>query len=114
LIDKAMLIQSHAGVRLIALSTIYNKGDFERLGAYISEHFNEAALAIEAAESRLEDLRGQFEQAGKVRVRQLLAYDKYHVVVMHDTQTGVMVLEDVQVEEDYPHKISAHTRQLVI
>ncbi|MBE0688644.1 MAG: hypothetical protein IH587_00805 [Anaerolineae bacterium] len=114
MIDKAMLVQSHAGVRLIALATLYNKGDFERLGAYISEHFNEAALAVEAAELRLDDLRGQFEQAGKVRVRQLLAYDKYHVVVMHDTQAGVMVLEDLQVEEDYPHKISAHTRQVVV
>ncbi|MCC6616715.1 MAG: hypothetical protein IT320_24790 [Anaerolineae bacterium] len=114
MIDKSLLVQSHAGVRLIALATLFNKGDFERLSAYISEHFNEAALAVEDAESRLEDMREQFEQAGKVRVRQLLAYDKHHVVVMHDTQAGMMVLEDLQVEEDYPHKISAHTRQVVV
>jgi uncharacterized protein YjaZ len=47
-------------------------------------------------------------------VRQLVAHDKHHVVVLLETQHGGMLLEDLMVEEGYPHKISSHTRQSVV
>ena len=101
-------------MRLIALSTLYNKADFERLHAYIDEHFTANALAVEATAVRLQSLRDQFEGGGKVRVQQVIAYDPHQVIVMLASERGVLILEDLQVEADYPHKIKAHTRQIVL
>jgi hypothetical protein len=111
--DKDVLARSHAGIRLIAIATLFNRGDFDRLSTYMTEHFNSVALQVESVDSRLEDLRGQFAAAGKVRVLQVIAYDPHHVVVMLEGQTGQLMLEDLQVEEEYPHKISAHLRQMI-
>lgn len=111
--DKDILARSHAGIRLIALATLFNTGDFDRIRSYISEHFNDVALQVETPESRVEEMRDHFALAGKVRVHQVIAYDKYHVVVMLESQSGHLLLEDLEVEEDYPHKVSSHLRQLV-
>lgn len=112
--DKDILARSHAGVRLIALATFYNKGDFQRIRAYMKEHYTEEALEASPVALRLAEMREQFRNEGKVRVRQLVAHDKHHVVVLLETQNGGMLLEDLVVEEDYPHKISSHTRQSLV
>jgi hypothetical protein len=112
--DKDILARSHAGVRLIALATLYNKGDFTRIRAYIRDHYTAAALEVSPLALRLAEMREQFRNEGKVRVRQLVAHDKHHVVVLLETQNGGMLLEDLVVEEEYPHKISSHTRQSVV
>jgi hypothetical protein len=112
--DRDILARSHAGVRLIALATLYNKGDFRRLRAYMKDHYTAGALEASPIALRLAEMREQFRNDGKVRVRQLVAHDKYHVVVLLETQNDGMLLEDVVVEEEYPHKISAHTRQSVV
>ncbi len=114
MIDKDVLIRSHAGMRLIALAALYNKGDFERLHAYIDDHFTADALATEKTAARLQALREQFEAGGKVRVQQVIAHGPYQVVVMMASERGLVILEDLQVEADYPHKIKAHTRQIVL
>jgi hypothetical protein len=112
--DKDALARSHAGIRLIALATFYNKGDFTRIRAYMREHFLPAVLDAEPIALRIANLREQHRTQGKVRVKQVIAYDKHHVVVLLATEQGGAILEDLTVEEDYPHKISAHTRQLVV
>jgi hypothetical protein len=66
--DKGTLITSSAGMRLIALQTLFNWGDFERLRAYIAEHFAESAIEAQSADSRLAALQTALEQSGKVRV----------------------------------------------
>lgn len=112
--DKDILARSHAGVRLIALATLYNKGDFQRIRAYMKDHYTDGALATSPIALRLAEMREQFRNEGKVRVRQLVAHDKHHVVVLLETQHGGMLLEDLMVEEGYPHKISSHNRQSVV
>lgn len=112
--DKDILARSHAGVRLIALATFYNKGDFQRIRAYMKEHYTVAALDVSPIALRLAEMREQFRNEGKVKVRQLVAHDKYHVVVLLETQHGGLLLEDLVVEQEYPHKISGHTRQAVV
>jgi hypothetical protein len=107
------LARSHAGIRLIAMASIYNQGDFDRLKIYVCEHFNSLALQTESADSRVDDLLAQYRAVGRVRVRQVVAYDEHHVVVMLDSEQGHLLLEDLEVEADYPHKITAHMRQLV-
>ena len=112
--DKDVLARSHAGIRLIVLATLYNQGDFTRIRAYLREHFLPLALEQEPVALRIANLREQFRAQGKVRVKQVVAYDKHHVVVLLATQNGGTILEDLTVQEEYPHKISAHTRQMVI
>ncbi len=112
--DKDILARSHAGMRLIALATLYNKGDFQRIRAYMKAHYTPGALDVIPIALRLAEMREQFRGEGKVRVHQLVAHDKHHVVVLLETQNGGMLLEDLVVEEDYPHLISAHTRQTVV
>jgi len=107
-------MRSNAGMRLIALATIYNKGDFARLRAYMKEHFTVSALETVPVALRLAELRDQFRTAGKVRVRQVVTYDKHRVVAILSSEHGGNFIEDIAVEEDYPHKVSAHSRQMLV
>jgi hypothetical protein len=112
--DKDILARSHAGIRLIALATLYNKGDFTRVRAYLKENFAPEALEQSPVALRLAEMREQYRETGKVRVQQVLTYDKHHVVVLLATQNSGMILEDLRVEEPYPHRIVSHQRQTVV
>jgi hypothetical protein len=111
--DKNILARSHAGMRLIALATLYNQGDFPRIRAYLREHYTPEALEVSSPALRLAEMREQMRTLGKVKVRQVVAHDKHHVVVLLETQSSGLLLEDISVEVDYPHRVIAHTRQQV-
>ena len=104
--DKTALKISNAGMRLIAQQMLLNRGDPDRLRTFISESYTDAALESESAEERLAALQTAHFQTGKLKVMQVLATDKHHVVVLMQAQgDGAMVLNELRVEEDYPHRI---------
>jgi hypothetical protein len=104
---QAHLKQSHAGMRLIALLTLYNQGDFTRLRAYIADNYVPAALAEQSADERIRDFENGYAARGKLRVEQVAAIGKYQaVVVMQAQQDGQYHALQVAVEEDFPHRIT--------
>ncbi|MEO8377921.1 MAG: hypothetical protein ABI579_09650 [Candidatus Sumerlaeota bacterium] len=104
--DKLALRVSQAGMRFIAQMTIYNSGDFERLRKYIEESYHPDMLAQESVEDRIAIFREQYDRIGKVRIKQVVGGGKHHVIVVLGTEReeGYLVNE-MQVEEDYPHRI---------
>ncbi|MBZ0299651.1 MAG: hypothetical protein K8J31_07930 [Anaerolineae bacterium] len=106
--DKGALITSQAGMRLIAQQTLLNRGDFARLRGYIAENYATAALDSQPVQDRLEDLQALAEQAGKLRVYQVVGASKHQAVaVMEAQRSDAFYMLQVAVEEDYPHKITA-------
>jgi hypothetical protein len=103
--DSQQLAASHAGLRLIALLTFYNQGAVDRLRAYLKEHLAESALEEEPASSRLAALKVLSSEAGRLKVRQVVAADKHHVVALLHGERGGIVLTDLEVSADYPHRI---------
>ncbi len=108
--DKTALKSSRAGMRLIAQTAVFNNGDTGRLQAYIQDNYSPDALAQQPPEARLQQFEHLQQQAGKLRVQQVMATSDYHVVVMlggqHDAGD---YFSEVKVEEEYPHKITAFT-----
>jgi hypothetical protein len=105
--DKIALRISQAGMRFIAQMTIYNAGDFDRLSKYISDSYHPDALASEPLSERLDDFCYQFETFGKVRVRQVIGTGKHHVLVLLEAEkSDDFFLNELKVEEDYPHHIT--------
>lgn len=105
--DRVALRISQAGMRFIAQMTIYNSGDFERLSQFISESYHAGALANDPLDERLDDFRYQYETLGKVRVRQVIGTGKHHVLVLLEAEkSDSFFLNELKVEEDYPHHIT--------
>ncbi|MEP7294126.1 MAG: hypothetical protein ABI835_20225 [Chloroflexota bacterium] len=108
--DKLALRISQAGMRLIAQMTIYNSGDFERLQTYLVENYHPDLLAVEALDERIDDFRYQYETLGRVRVRQVIGTGKHHVMVLLEAErSDDYFLNELKVEEDYPHRISEYS-----
>ena len=108
------LARSHAGMRLIAQMTLYNRGDFERLRTFVDESYTAGALEVMSAKDRLLDLKMTYRLAGKMRVRQVVAAGPHRVVAMVQGQkNNGMYLAQIAVEEDYPHKIVDYHHQLL-
>jgi hypothetical protein len=106
--DKLALRISQAGMRFIAQMTIYNSGDFERLRQFISESYHPDLLASMSVEERVAEFRSWYQTLGKVRVKQVIGTGKHHVIVLVETQTGDgYFLNELKVEEDYPHRVIA-------
>ncbi len=104
---QAHLTQSNAGMRLIALLTLYNQGDFDRLRAYITDHYAPPALAEADAGTQLADWRDRRAALGKLRVEQVVAIGKHQaVVVVQAQQAGDYHALQVAVEEDFPHRVT--------
>jgi hypothetical protein len=104
--DKLTLRTSQAGMRFIAQMTIYNSGDFERLRKYIDESYHPDLLTEQSVDARIAELREWHEAAGKIKVRQVIGTSKHHVIVLLDADlTDSYWLNDLTVEEDYPHRI---------
>ena len=104
--DKLALRISQAGMRFIAQMTIYNGGDFERLRVYIAENYHPELLAQRSVDERVAELREQYDWLGKVRVQQVIATGKNQVIVLLATQkVEGYFLNEMQVEEDYPHRV---------
>lgn len=97
-------------MRFIAQMTIYNSGDFRRLRAFIREGYHESALEAESLAERLAVFRQMYGAVGRVRVRQLIATDKHHVVLLVEAEkTEGLFLNDLEVHPEYPHQIMAYS-----
>lgn len=105
--DQAALTTSSAGMRLIAQLTLFNRGDFKRLRAFIAESYAPAALEAEILPARLAELRGHYASGGPLRVCQVIAADKYQVIALTQAhRTGALFYTELAVEDDYPHRIT--------
>ncbi|MAU10490.1 MAG: hypothetical protein CL607_11755 [Anaerolineaceae bacterium] len=105
-VDVITLRKSQAGMRFIAQMHIYNMANSARLRTFITDSYQENLLAQTSADDRLDALLAQAADIGKVKVKQVLAANEYHVAVIMEAekQPGYFYTE-VKVEEDYPHKI---------
>jgi hypothetical protein len=109
--DKTALTASNAGIRLIALTTILNKGDFARLRQYIADNYHAGVLAETPVSMRLAELKAAHRLAGKLRVKQVIAADKHQVIAAIESERGSQFIARVTVEEDYPHKVLDYSLQ---
>ncbi len=50
---RQQLTRSHAGMRLVAQLSIFNKGDFDRLRQFMTNYYTEEALADMSLKARL-------------------------------------------------------------
>jgi hypothetical protein len=108
--DQAALTGSSAGMRLLAQMTLFNRGDFDRLGTFIAESYTPAALADEPPAAALERLRDLRASAGPLRVYQVIASDPHRLIALAQSRlSGALFYMDIAVEDDYPHRITAFT-----
>lgn len=104
--DKEALKGSSAGMRLIALVTLYNGGVTERFAQFMGDSLHADLVAEKPVEARVAEFTQLRVQLGKLRVRQVIASAKEHVLVLLAGETGPDALFEVRVEEDYPHAIT--------
>lgn len=111
---KSLLASTAVGRRLIALLTIWNSGDLDRLKVYIADNYTPDALAKYDLETRLEWHIALREQIGRLRMEQIMASEDHAVIlVLKAEQGGVFYYCDMRVTDDYPHKIQVfNLRQL--
>jgi uncharacterized protein with GYD domain len=103
---KHHLVRSHAGVRLIAQLTFFNRGDFERLRTYLQDNYAAEALSAISAKARLAELKAIYRLNGKMRVEQVVAAGEHEVIVALEAERGDAVyLAQLLVHEEYPHKV---------
>ena len=106
-VDHRLLSHSQAGMRLIAQATIYNKAEFDRLLDYIRGTYAPAALEDGGADERLRFFRDTHAALGRLKVLHVVSAEKHHVVVVMEAEHGDdYFVNDLEVEEDYPHRIT--------
>lgn len=106
--NRLLLGRTPVGRRLIALITLFNNQDEERLRQFVAEGYSAALLDESPVNTRLNQLADLFAEAGKLRVQQVLASDEHRVIVLAQAQTtGDFYTCEMAVESDYPHKITA-------
>ena len=106
-INKQLLTQTPVGMRLIALMTLYNSGNFSRLRSYVAESYHPSLLEGQAVGAIVAVLKAQRRLLGKARVREVVGSDKYEVVVLMESENDDrMSLVDMAIEEEYPHLIT--------
>ncbi|QPC82478.1 hypothetical protein G4Y79_22785 [Phototrophicus methaneseepsis] len=112
-VDVVTLRKSQAGMRFIAQMHIYNMADAERLRTFITESYHDDVLAQADADTQLAQMQAQYTAVGKVKVKQVLAANEYHVIVVMQAQKqpGMYFYVEVKVEEEYPHKIIGYMFQ---
>ncbi|RMG86443.1 MAG: hypothetical protein D6712_07545 [Chloroflexi bacterium] len=103
---KQVLMKTQVGLRFIAMMAIYAKGDMERLRQYIAEYYTDDALASKSVEERLAEFEVAHEQVGRFRVQQLMGLSDYQAIIITETEKGGgFYMHQMQVEEEYPHKV---------
>jgi hypothetical protein len=114
--DQRALVTSSAGMRLIAQTTLYNSGDLARLQDFIANNYTTASLAEESALRRAQAWGIVRAQIGRLRVRQVIGFDKLHVIVLMQAEyePDALFLNEVFVEEGYPHKIALYLHQALM
>jgi hypothetical protein len=108
MIDQQALVTSQAGMRLVAILTLLNKGDFARLRQYLREHYTDGALEENPAPTRLAELKMLRAEEGRQRFRQVVGVEKHRVVALTDGEHGSLFIHELMCEDDYPHKVTAH------
>lgn len=104
--NKQLLSQSVAGMRFIAMATLYNRGDFGRLRQYFSEYFSPALFEEQSLSSQVALLKAQRRLYGGLRVRQVVGVGKYEVVVLVESQVEERLsVFHLAVDEEYPHMV---------
>lgn len=105
--DKLALQSSQAGMRLLAQLHLYNQHEVARLEQFLADSYHDALIAQQDVSQRLAALQAQYETLGRMKVRQVLATSKHHVIVAlaaeHDERYFYI---ELKVEDDYPHKIT--------
>lgn len=110
--DKLALRASQAGMRFIAQTHIYNQANWQRLHTFISDSYKAELLEQEDTDARLAIFQNLYEQVGRQKVKQVLATHEHHVIVVTETEReGAFYYVEVQVEDDYPHQITAFMQQ---
>ena len=102
---QAHLIPSNAGMRLIAQTTLFNRGDFERLRTYIADNYADIALEAASVKARLAEFKAIYRMAGKLRIDRVVAVDKHTALVVLESERGAFYMVQMVVSDDYPHKI---------
>lgn len=93
-------------MRLIAQLTLYNGGDVERLRAFITSSYTEAALQEQGADERLAQFAERLATIGRLRVRQVIATDKHRAIALLNAENSDhLYMNEIEVEADYPHRI---------
>ena len=78
-----------------------------RIGLHAVADAVEEPRLQESVEERLAIFREQYETIGKVRIRQVIGTGKHHVIVLLETEREEgYLLNELEVEEDYPHRIT--------
>ncbi|MFO7320857.1 MAG: hypothetical protein DIU68_003935 [Chloroflexota bacterium] len=109
---KQALVQSQAGMRMIAQLTLYNRGDFQRLREFVAASYHPTLLEEHGAPARVAVLKAQYRLLGRLRIRQVIATDKHEAIVLLNAEKNDrLYLLDVGVEADYPHRILRFAQQ---
>lgn len=95
-------------MRLIAQLTLYNRGDFERLGAFLEQSYTDEARPP------LDEQTALYAHAGRLRVQQVIAVEKHHAVVLLGSEKADYYYVELRVEADYPHHITAFLCQPMV
>lgn len=106
--DQQTLVTSQAGMRLVAMLTLLNRGEFTRLRGYLREHFTDDALEENPAVARLAELRVLRAEEGRQRFRQVVGVEKHRVIALTDGEHGGLFIHELMCEDDYPHKVTAY------
>lgn len=104
--DKLALRASSAGMRFIAQTHLYNSGDPQRLRQFIADSYHATLLDEESVDQRLDTFQTFFNQIGRMKVKQVLAANKEHVIVILEAEKDAgFFYSELKVEDDYPHHI---------
>jgi hypothetical protein len=112
--QQSGLVNSNAGMRVIAQTTLYNKADFARLRQYIEQNYDDEMLAEVGAGARLAEFKASFRLTGRLKIEQVIGVDKHRALVAVSAEHGGMYAMQMIVAEPYPHKILAYVLQPLI
>lgn len=109
---RQQLTRSHAGMRLVAQVSIFNKGDFDRLRQFVNDYYTEEALADTSLKARLAEQKAIYRLSGKLRFDQLIAYGEHEVIAALACEKGDQnYMAHMAVTEDYPHKVLLYVQR---
>ncbi len=101
------LYRSRAGMRLIALLTIINRGDLARAREYLREQSAASTFADISLAERLAELRLQRRRYGRLRFKQLVGISDLHaIVILAAEDDDSYLLAQLTVEAEYPHSLT--------
>ena len=77
---------------------------------FIRENYHQNALEAESLAERIAIFRQMYAALGRVRIRQTIATDPHHVVVLTEAEKADgLLLHDLTVDPEHPHSILTYT-----